>query len=77
MSFLTLFPLRREEGRGGGEEFWALQGSEALGSPAVAILLEAPENFWKFIILYKFHIFCSLAALQYFDEKITFDEKVI
>ena len=54
-----------------------LQGSAALGSPAVAILLEAPENFRKFIILYKFHIFCILAALQYFDEKITFDDKVI
>ena len=43
----------------------------------MAILLEAPENFRKFIILYKSHIFCILAALQYFDEKITFDDKVI
>ena len=47
-----------------------LQGSAALGSPAVAILLEAPENFRKFIILYKFHIFCILAALLYFDERL-------
>ena len=43
----------------------------------MAILLEAPENFRKFIILYKFHIFYILAELQYFDEKITFDDKVI
>ena len=43
----------------------------------MAILLETPENFWKFIILYKFHIFCTLVALQYFDEKIPFDDKVI
>ena len=54
-----------------------LQGSAALRSPAVAILLKVPEDFRKFIILYKFHIFCILAALQYFDEKITFDDKVI
>ena len=33
------------------------QGSAVLGSLAVAILLEAPENFRKFIILYKFHFF--------------------
>ena len=43
----------------------------------MAVLLEAPENFWKFITLYKFDIFCILATLQYFDEKITFDDKVI
>ena len=43
----------------------------------MAISLEAPENFRKFIILNKCHIFCILAALQYFDEKITFDDKVI
>ena len=51
-----------------------IQGSVALGSPAVAILLEAPGNFRKFII---FHIFCILAVLQYLDEKIAFDDKVI
>ena len=35
------------------------------------------KNFRKRIFLYKFHIFCILAVLQYFDEKITFDDKVI
>ena len=54
-----------------------LQGSAALRSPAVAILLEALENFRKFLILYKFHIFCILATLQYFGEKITFNDKVM
>ena len=43
----------------------------------MGILLEAPENFRKLIILYKFHVFCILVALQYFDGKITFDDKVI
>ena len=52
------------------------QGSASLGV-AVAILLLAPKNFLKFIILYKFHIFCILAALHYFDVKITFDDKVM
>ena len=33
------------------------QGSAALGSLAEAILLETPENFQKFMILCKFHIF--------------------
>ena len=42
----------------------------------MTILMEALENFWKLILLCKFHIFCILVALQCFDKKITFDGQI-
>ena len=48
------------------------QGCTVLRIPAVAVLLGAPQNFWKYIILHRLQIFAFLLCCCILMERLYF-----